>query len=75
LTWLCLNSNPGHFGYFTFILVSFGKSSLLVSWCAGGKCGMAGTDEDHGRSRRLGAKDRRWSHRSSTQWPDDREVE
>jgi hypothetical protein len=36
---------------------------------------MAGTDEDHGMSRRLGAKDRRWSHRSSTQWPDDREVE
>jgi hypothetical protein len=26
---------------------------LLVSWCAGGRCDMAGNDEDHGRSRRL----------------------
>jgi hypothetical protein len=24
---------------------------LLVSWCAGGKCGMACSDEDRGRSR------------------------
>jgi hypothetical protein len=35
---------------------------------------MAGSDEDRGRSRRLGVEDRRWSHRSGTQWPDDREV-
>jgi hypothetical protein len=34
---------------------------LLVSWCAGGRCGMAGSDEDHGRSRGLGAEDRGWS--------------
>jgi hypothetical protein len=37
---------------------------LLVSWCAGGRCGMACSDEDRGRSRRSGAEDRGWSHRS-----------
>jgi hypothetical protein len=31
---------------------------LLVSWCAGGKCGMACSDEDRDRSRRPGAEDR-----------------
>jgi hypothetical protein len=25
--------------YFSFILVSFGESRLLVSWCVGGRCG------------------------------------
>jgi hypothetical protein len=54
--------------------VSFGESHLLVSWCAGGRCGMACSDEDHGRSRRPGLENRGWSHRSGTQWPDDREV-
>jgi hypothetical protein len=39
---------------------------LLVSWCAGDKCGMACHDEDHGRSRRPGVEDRGWSHRSGT---------
>jgi hypothetical protein len=34
---------------------------LLVSWCVGGRCGMADSDEDHGRSRRPGAVDRGWS--------------
>jgi hypothetical protein len=34
---------------------------LLVSWCAGGRCDMAGNDEDRGRSRRPGAEDRGWS--------------
>jgi hypothetical protein len=58
--------------YFTFI--SFGESRLLVSWCAGARCGMACSDEDRGRSRRLGAKDWRWSHRSGTQWLGGREV-
>jgi hypothetical protein len=47
---------------------------LLVSWCASGNYGMACSDEDRGRSRRLGAEDRRWSHRSSTRWSGDREV-
>jgi hypothetical protein len=37
---------------------------LLVSWCAGGRCGMACSDEDGGRSRKPGAEDRGWSHRS-----------
>jgi hypothetical protein len=35
---------------------------------------MADSNEDHGRSRRLGAEDRGWSYRSGTQWPDGREV-
>jgi hypothetical protein len=39
---------------------------LLVSWCVGGRCGMAGSDEDHGRSWRPGAEDRGWSHRLGT---------
>jgi hypothetical protein len=34
---------------------------LLVSWCVSDMCGMAGSDENRGRSRRPGAKDRRWS--------------
>jgi hypothetical protein len=59
---------------FSFIFVSFGESRLLVSLCAGGRCGMVCSDEDHGRSRRLGAEDRGWSHRSGTRWPGSREV-
>jgi hypothetical protein len=38
-----------------------GESCLLISWCAGDKCDMAGSDEDHGRSRRLGVEDQGWS--------------
>jgi hypothetical protein len=49
-----------------FIFSSFGESRLLVSWCAGGRSGMACSDEDRGRSRRPGAEDRGWSHRSGT---------
>jgi hypothetical protein len=60
--------------YFSFIFVSFGESRLLVSWCAGGRCGMACSDADHGRSRRPGAEDRGWSHRSDTRWLGDRVV-
>jgi hypothetical protein len=48
---------------------------LLVSWCAGGRCGMTCSDEDRGRSRRHGAEERGWSHRSGTRWLLDREVE
>jgi hypothetical protein len=60
--------NPGHFGgSTTFIFVSCGESCLLVSWCVGGRCGMACSDEDRGRSRRPGVEDRGWSHRSNTQ--------
>jgi hypothetical protein len=47
---------------------------LIVSWCAGGRCGMAYSDEDRGSSRRPSAEDRRWSHRSGTRWPADRQV-
>jgi hypothetical protein len=49
---------------FCFIFVSFGESRLLVSWCVGGRCGMTCSDEDRGRSRRPGAEDRGWLHRS-----------
>jgi hypothetical protein len=47
---------------------------LLVFWCAGGRCGMTCSDEDCDRSRRPGADDRGWSHRSGTRWSGDREV-
>jgi hypothetical protein len=60
--------------YFSFIFVSFEESCLLVSWCAGGRCDMACSDEDHGNSRRPGVDDRGWSHRSGTRWPGGREV-
>jgi hypothetical protein len=74
LTWRGLNSNLGRFVCFTFIFVSVGESCFLVSWCAGCKCGMVCSDEDRGRSRKPGAEDRGWSHRSGTRWPGDREV-
>jgi hypothetical protein len=59
---------------FSFIFVSFGESHLLVSWCAGGRCGMVCSNEDRDRSRRPGVEDRGWSHISGTRWPVDREV-
>jgi hypothetical protein len=59
---------------FSFIFVSLRESHLLVSWCASGRCGMACSDDDRGRSRRPGAEDRGWSHRSGTRWSSDREV-
>jgi hypothetical protein len=74
LTCRGLNSNSGHFSCFILIFISFGESRLLVSWCAGGRCGMVDNDEDRDRSRRPGAEDQRWSHRSGTRWSDDREV-
>jgi hypothetical protein len=49
---------------FYHYFVSFGESWLLVSWCAGDRYGMAGSDEDHDRSRRPSAEDRGWSHKS-----------
>jgi hypothetical protein len=61
LTCYGLNSNPGHFSYFTFIFISCGESCFLVSWCAGDKCDMPDSNEDHGRSRRPGAEGRGWS--------------
>jgi hypothetical protein len=59
---------------FSFIFVSFEESCLLVSWCAGGRCGMVCSDEDCGRSRRPGTEDWGWSHRSGTRWPGGRDV-
>jgi hypothetical protein len=56
-----LNSNPGHFGSFSFIFVSCGESRLLVSWCVGSRCDMTGSDENLGRSKRHGAEDQGWS--------------
>jgi hypothetical protein len=61
LTCRDLNSNPRHFGSFTFILVSCGESRWLVSWCAGSRCDMVGRDKDLDRSRRPGADYRGWS--------------
>jgi hypothetical protein len=29
---------------------------LLVSWCAGGRCGMTGSDENRGKSRKPSAE-------------------
>jgi hypothetical protein len=43
--------------FYYYIFVSFRESCLLVSWCSGDRCSMAGSDEDRGRSRRLGAED------------------
>jgi hypothetical protein len=43
---------------FSFIFISFEESCLLVSWCAGGRCGMACSGKDHGSSRGSGAEDR-----------------
>jgi hypothetical protein len=40
-----------------FIFVSFGESHLLISWCSGGRCGMACSDEYRGWSRRPGVED------------------
>jgi hypothetical protein len=74
LTCQGLNSNSRYFSSFTVISVSFGESCLLVSWCACDRRVMACSDEDRGRSRRPGAEDRGWSHRSDTQWSGDRDV-
>jgi hypothetical protein len=37
---------------------------LLVSWCVGDMCDMAGSDEDLSRTRRPSAEDRGWSNTS-----------
>jgi hypothetical protein len=56
-----LNLNSGNFRCFMFIFVSCGESRLLVMWYVGDRCDMVGCDEDHRRSRRPDAEDRRWS--------------
>jgi hypothetical protein len=74
LTWRGLNSNPGQFCFVFFYLCFIGESRLLVSWCVGGMCGMACSDEDRSRSRSPGAEDWGWSHRLGTRWSGGREV-
>jgi hypothetical protein len=59
---------------FYIYLCSFEESCLLVSCCAGGRCGMTCSDEVRGRSRRPDVEERGWSRRSGTQWPGDREI-
>jgi hypothetical protein len=46
---------------FSFIFVLLGESRLLISWWAGGRCGMACNDEDRDKSRRPAAEDCEWS--------------
>jgi hypothetical protein len=62
------------FRLFYLYVCLYRESCLLISWCAGGRFGMTGSDEDRGRIRRPGVEDRVWSYRSSTRWLDDREV-
>jgi hypothetical protein len=45
-SWMFLQILPLSFGL-------CGESRLLVSWCVGDRCDMAGSDEDHGRSRKI----------------------
>jgi hypothetical protein len=47
--------------FYPINFVSCEESCLLVSWCAGDRCGMVASDKDHGRSRRPGAQDEGWS--------------
>jgi hypothetical protein len=47
--------------FYYYLLVSCGEFRLLVSWCAGDRCDMVDSDEDRGRSRRLGAEGMGWS--------------
>jgi hypothetical protein len=59
---------------FSSIFVLFRESCLVISWCAGGRCGIAYSDEDRGNSVRPSAEDRGWPHRLGTRWSGDREV-
>jgi hypothetical protein len=34
----------------SLLSILVGESRLLVSWCAGDRCDMAGSDENQGRS-------------------------
>jgi hypothetical protein len=68
LTCRGFNSNLRYFGgSTTFILVSCGESCLFISWYVGDRYYMAGSDEDHGKSRKPGAENWGWSHGSGTQ--------
>jgi hypothetical protein len=41
-------------------VIQFGETRLLILWYVGGECNMAGSNEDRGRSRRLGVEDQGW---------------
>jgi hypothetical protein len=56
-----LNLNPGNFGGSTILSVSCGETCLHVSLCVDVSCGMAVSDKNQDRCRRLGAEDRGWS--------------
>jgi hypothetical protein len=44
-----------------YLVILYEESCLLVSWCAGDRYGMTGSNEDHDRNRRPGVEDRGWS--------------
>jgi hypothetical protein len=73
LTYLDLNLNPGSFSSSTLLSVLRGEIRLLVSWCVGDRCGIAGSDEDRDRSRRLDAED--WGCSSTSRVLGGRTVE
>jgi hypothetical protein len=52
--------NLGQFDCFTFILYSLGELRFLVLWCTGGRCTMACSYKDRGRSRRPDSEDWEW---------------
>jgi hypothetical protein len=45
----------------SLLSILVGESWLLVLWCAGDRCDMAGSDVHHDRSVRPSAEDRGWS--------------
>jgi hypothetical protein len=47
-----------------YYLCSCEELCLLVSWCVGDRCDMMDSDDDLGRSRRLGPEDQGWSSTS-----------
>jgi hypothetical protein len=53
--------NLGDYGGSTLLFGSCGEMCLLFLRYVGDRCGMVGSNEDRGRSRRLGAEDRGWS--------------
>jgi hypothetical protein len=59
--------NVVHFVNFTFIFVLCEESCLLILWFAGDRCDMSYSDEDDS-SRRSGAEDYGWIHRSEVGW-------
>jgi hypothetical protein len=69
-----LNSNLGHFDYFTFIICFVWKITFACLVVCRWQVQHDDNDKDRGKSRTPDADDRGWSRRSSTRWLDDREV-